>query len=432
MANRDIRFATFNVSLNRSELGELITDLSTPDNQQAQNVAEIIQRKDPDVVLLNEFDYDPDAEGIRLFQENYLSVSQNGVDPVEYPYVYSAPSNTGIPSGFDLDNDGSIDGPGDAFGFGFYAGQFGMVLLSKYPIVEEDVRTFQNFLWKDMPGALLPDDPTTSEPNDYYSEEELEVFRLSSKSHWDIPIEIDGEIVHILASHPTPPVFDGEEDRNGRRNHDEIRFWADYITPGEGSYIYDDEGNFGGLAKGESFVIAGDLNADPFDGDSFDRAILQLLDNPLVNTSKTPDSEGGVAASIRQGGVNDTHEGNPAFDTADFDDDSGNLRVDYVLPSQVLEITNAEVFWTTPEDPLFRLIGDFDPDLQPNGFPASDHRIVFADVQLPEADMEETSDRKITNLDSIDEVGVISGLAYDAVNNVYYALSDDRSTINDA
>ena len=88
MTNReDIRFATFNVSLNRNESEELISDLSTPDNKQAQNVAEIIQRKDPDVVLLNEFDYDPQGEGIRLFQENYLGVSQNGVDPVEY-YLY--------------------------------------------------------------------------------------------------------------------------------------------------------------------------------------------------------------------------------------------------------------------------------------------------------------------------------------------------------
>ncbi|MBE9045634.1 phytase [Pleurocapsales cyanobacterium LEGE 10410] len=449
MANQDnIRFATFNVSLNRSASGELITDLSTSDNRQAQNVAEIIQRNNPDVVLLNEFDYDPDGEGIRLFQENYLGISsrQHGVDPVEYPYVYAAPSNTGIPSGFDLDNDGATDGPGDAYGFGFYPGQFGMVLLSKYPIVEENVRTFQNFLWKDMPDALLPDDPTTPEPGDYYSEEELEVLRLSSKSHWDIPIEIDGEVVHVLASHPTPPVFDGEEDRNGRRNHDEIRFWADYITPGEGDYIYDDEGNFGSLGEGKSFIIAGDQNADPFDGDSTDNAILQLLDNPLVNTEETPDSEGGVAASNRQNEVNDTHGGNPAFDTADFNDETpGNLRVDYVLPSQDLEITDAGVFWTTEEDPLFRLVGDFNPDSEiPNGFPASDHRLVYVDTNVTQKD---TNNNRfsVTNLDFLGEVvfptgftfadtevGGISGLTYDEANDVYYATSDDRSTINDA
>ncbi|MEL7075050.1 MAG: phytase [Cyanobacteria bacterium J06582_2] len=443
MANSEnIRFATFNVSLNRSESGELITDLSTPDNEQAQNVAEIIQRNNPDVVLLNEFDFDPEGEGIRLFQENYLGVSQNGVDPVEYPYVYLAPSNTGIPSGFDLDNDGTTDGAGDAFGFGFYPGQFGMVLLSKHPIDEPNVRTFQNFIWQDMPGALLPDDPTTPEPADFYSPEELAAFRLSSKSHWDIPIEIDGEIVHVLASHPTPPVFDGEEDRNGRRNHDEIRFWSDYITPGQGEYIYDDAGNFGSLEAGESFVVMGDQNADPFDGDSTDDAILQLLDNPLINTSDTPDSEGGEAASIRQNEVNDTHEGNPAFDTADFNDEtSGNLRVDYVLPSADLDISDSGVFWTAEDDPLFRLVGDFDPASDSfNGFPASDHRLVFTDVSLASESVETDINRAtVTNLEFLGgvsfetgftfegtEVGGISGLVYDEANQLYYALSDDR------
>lgn len=294
-----IRFASFNASLNRGEEGQLITDLSTQQNQQAQTVAEIIQRVNPDVLLVNEFDFDEQGEAAELFQENYLGISQSGVDPVEYPFVYFAPSNTGISSGFDLDNNEEIvttsgeNGYGnDAFGFGNFPGQFGMVLYSKYPIVEEEVRTFQNFLWKDMPGALLPDNLDTPEPNDWYSEEELEVFRLSSKSHWDVPINVNGEIVHVLVSHPTPPVFDGEEDRNGLTNHDEIRFWADYVTPGEGDYIYDDAGNFGGLNPGNSFVIMGDQNADPVDGDSFNNAINQLLENPLVNTSITPDSEG--------------------------------------------------------------------------------------------------------------------------------------------
>ncbi|MDJ0745337.1 MAG: phytase [Xenococcaceae cyanobacterium MO_167.B27] len=441
----NIRFATFNVTLNRSAEGELITDLSNPDNSQAQAVAEIIQRNNPDVLLLNEFDYDATGEAIALFQENYLGVSQNGADVVEYPYVYLAPSNTGIPSGFDLDNDGTTNGAGDAYGFGFFPGQFGMVLLSKYPIDSENVRTFQNLLWKDMPDALLPDDPTTPEPDDWYSEEELEVFRLSSKSHWDIPVEIDREIVHILASHPTPPVFDGEEDRNGRRNHDEIRFWADYITPGNGGYIYDDEGRYGGLAAGERFVIVGDQNADPFDGSSTDNAILQLLDNPLVNTSVTPSSEGGIDASNRTGGINETHIGNPAFDTADFNDAyPGNLRVDYVLPSQNLEITEAEVFWTTADDPLFNLIGDFDPNLLPVGYPSSDHRLVSVDVNVT-PEVIDNNLKTVTNLDFLGEVvfptglvfadtevGGISGLTYDAANDVYYALSDDRSNINDA
>ncbi len=72
--------------------------------------------------------------------------------------------------------------------------------------------------------------------------------RLSSKSHWDIPININGKEIHILASHPTPPVFDGPENRNGNRNHDEIRFWRDYIDNTQANYIYDDGGKKGGLS----------------------------------------------------------------------------------------------------------------------------------------------------------------------------------------
>ena len=256
-----------------------------------------------------------------------------------------------------------------------------MLLLSKYPIDTENIRTFQTFLWKDMPDSLLPTIALPDADNSWYSPEEQEVLRLSSKSHWDVPILVDGEVIHVLASHPTPPVFDGAEDRNGKRNHDEIRFWADYITPGQGDYIYDDRGNTGGLASGSRFVIMGDQNADPFDGDSFDFAIRQLLGNPFVNTSLAPSSEGGVEASERQGRINAEHIGNPTFDTADFADPPGNLRVDYVLPSKNLQIQDAQVFWPTSDDPLFPLVGDFDPSL-PGGFPSSDHRLIWADLTV--------------------------------------------------
>ncbi|XQQ06388.1 MAG: endonuclease/exonuclease/phosphatase family protein [Leptolyngbya sp. IPPAS B-1204] len=383
MSTESIRFAQFNASLNRRAEGQLVTDLSdpnaaTPGTAQAKAIAEIIQRTNPDVVLINEFDYfatDPSL-AVKLFLQNYLAVSQNEASPVEYPYFYIAPSNTGIPSGFDLDNNGSIvTTPGqagygnDAFGFGNYPGQFGMLLLSKYPIDTANVRTFQKFLWQDMPGSLLPTIalPDAAEP--WYSPEEQAALRLSSKSRWDVPIQVNGKTVHALVSHPTPPVFDGAEDRNGKRNHDEIRFWADYVTPGQGNYIYDDQGRNGGLMPEASFVIMGDQNADPFDGDSFQQAILQLLNNSRVNTSVTPTSAGGADAAQRQHRINDQHRGNPAFDTADFSDTTpGNLRADYVLPSQDLAVTDAQVFWPAQGDPLFRLVGILTRTFRPKGF----------------------------------------------------------------
>jgi Endonuclease/Exonuclease/phosphatase family len=376
--NPDVRFATFNASLNRNFAGQLVSDLSTPNNAQAATVAEIIQRARPDVLLINEFDFDADGVAARLFQDNYLSVPHNGAAPIVYPNRFVAPSNTGIPSGHDLNNNGVVAGPDDAFGFGFFPGQFGMAVYSRYPILANDIRTFQMFLWKDMPGARLPDDPATAAPADWYSPAELAVFRLSSKSHWDVPISIEGKTVHFLVSHPTPPVFDGPEDRNGTRNFDEIRFWADYITPGPtSSYIYDDEGGRGGLESGSSFVIAGDQNSDPLDGDSIPGSIQQLIEHPLVNTTVTPSSAGAVEAAALQGGANLAHRSDPRFDTADFADGApGNLRADYVLPRKNLRIQDAAVFWPLMSDPLFRLTGVFP-------FPSSDHRLVWVEVTVP-------------------------------------------------
>jgi myo-inositol-hexaphosphate 3-phosphohydrolase/phosphodiesterase/alkaline phosphatase D-like protein len=493
----NVRFAQFNASLNRNADGQLINDLSNPaiadtraigaaDNpnrnqalrvQQAKNAAEIIQRNNPDVLLINEFDYNTanPNKAVELFINNFLKVGQNGASPVDYKYFYIAPSNTGIPSGFDLNNNGSTvttltDGIGDngygddSFGFGNFPGQFGMVVLSKYEIDTANVRTFQNFLWKDMPGNLLTNDPTVDNPatpvnenlNGFYSAAEIEKLRLSSKSHWDVPIKVNGEIVHALVSHPTPPVFDGTEDRNGKRNADEIRFWADYVSPGQGGYIYDDKGSKGGIAGGSSFVIMGDQNADPRDGDSYNNAVNQLLSNPNINTNSIPASAGGPQQSALQGLINSTQTGNPAFDTADFADSGtnpGNLRTDYVLPSADLTINNSGVFWPLNTDPTFAPVGVFNAAL-PGGYATSDHRLVFADVQVgvtPSGkSLAQPLPGRIASAGFVGQktfatgliptgaagkidggdvpLGGLSGVTYDAAKNQYYAISDDRSS----
>ena len=379
-----VRFATFNASLNRAAAGQLITHLSTPTNAQARNAAETIQRIRPDVVLVNEFDYDAAGTALQLFQDNYLSISQNGAAPIHYPFRFAAESNTGIPTGLDVDNSGSIGGGNDAFGFGAYPGQFGMAVYSMYPIDPTGIRTFQKFLWTDMPGALMPDNPATPAPADWYAPAVQSILRLSSKSHWDLPILVGGKVVHFLTSHPTPPApFDDPPfypagvDFNGKRNFDEIRFWADYISPGKSGYIYDDGGGRGGLKPGSLFVVAGDQNSDPVDGDSIPGSIQQLLEHPLVNAKFTPASEGAVQQSALQGRINLTHRGDPRFDTADFADGApGNLRVDYVLPRKTMQIVDGAVFWPLNTDPLFSIVGTFP-------FPTSDHRLVWIDTTVP-------------------------------------------------
>ena len=361
-----IRFATFNISFNRKNLSALRKELESGKSVEAEKVAEIIQRVRPDVLLLNEFDYDKEGRGIKAFRENFLGKSQNGNDPIDYPHVYFAPVNTGVNSAIDFNRNDDTTDAEDAFGFGFFPGQYAMVVLSKHEFNTDLVRTFQNFLWKDMPENNLPVDPKTKES--YYSDEAKEVFRLSSKSHWDLPVKVGGRTIHFLVCHPTPPVFDEAEDRNGCRNFDEIRFFVDYVS-GRGGYIYDDKGGKGGLKKGSDFVIAGDMNSDPKDGDSKTGAAEQLLKMPEINSSFTPASTGGAYYAKTQGRANKNHKGDPKFDTGDFNEKIGNVRIDYCLPSKSLSVKNAGVFWPKPDEPGGDLVD------------ASDHRMVWIDIE---------------------------------------------------
>ena len=292
-----IRVATFNVSmeaLNYVErvagkspkvTGKELTHALRQNTQQIKNIAEIIQRINPDIILLNEFDKtEDDQRNIQYFIKSYLNESQHGQAGINYPYVYQGDVNTGVIIDADLNKDGQLNQhPSDTHGFGYFEGHFGMVLLSKYPIKTESIRTFQQFKWHDMPDALKPIDPATAKP--WYNEKVWQELRLSSKSHWDIPVSVNDKVIHILASHPTPPVFDGPEDRNGKRNHDEIRFWLDYINSDKAQYIYDDNQHFGGISDNTTFVILCDQNASAVEGVAIKTGI-GLLSKMYLNPNK--------------------------------------------------------------------------------------------------------------------------------------------------
>ncbi|MEM9838483.1 MAG: endonuclease/exonuclease/phosphatase family protein [Pseudomonadota bacterium] len=366
-----LRVATFNVSLYRDSTGALAKDLQADTDDQLQAVRQIIRRVDPDILVLNEFDYDETGTALALFAEQ---LDQG------YTHQLAIPSNTGVATGIDLDGDGRSDHPvgareygNDSFGYGIHPGQYAFAVLSRHPIDKASVRTFQTLLWKDMPGNLMPEG--------FYADEVQDIFRLSSKNHADIPVTIGDQTLHLILAHPTPPGFDGPEDRNGRRNYDEVRLLLDYVS-GEDSWMVDDQGQAGALATDASFLIAGDLNADPVDGDrpegTDQHAIRKLMDHPRV-TDPQPMSAGGLDASSRQGGGNAAQKGDPALDTADFNDRFvGNLRVDYVLPSSDLQVEGSGVFWPAEGEPDYDLVG--------SGYPpvSSDHRLVWVDLRFPD------------------------------------------------
>ena len=363
-----IRVATFNVAMGLEGAGDLAAALTTGDDPRLRQVAAILQRVRPDVLLLNEFDDDPAIDAAALLQRNYLDRPQDGQAPIRYPHHFRAPVNTGVDSALDLDGDGATGGPGDAWGFGRFPGQYGMLVLSRFPIDNQRSRSFQTFRWADLPGALRPANPDGSP---FHDEAVWQRLRLSSKSHWDVVLDVGSAPLHLLAYHPTPPVFDGPEDRNGRRNFDEIRFWRAYTDPDGTGFMRDDRGVAGGLPPGAAFVIAGDFNADPYDGDSLPGAVSQLLNAGWINAGCEPASTGGAEAAREQGGKNATQHGPPALDTADFNDRfTGNLRLDYLLPAAQLTVTDCGVFWPARGEPGRAWVE------------VSDHRLVWLDIRL--------------------------------------------------
>lgn len=372
-ASPTLRVATYNVSLYDDTDGGLIRRLEAGDPA-ARSIARVLQRVRPDLVLLNEFDYDAEGRAADLFQRNYLEVAQ-GSDgqALRYPYRYFAPVNTGVPSGLDLDGNGIVGGEGrdrgnDAWGYGLHPGQYGMLVLSRYPIDTAQVRSFQLLKWSAMPDAVRPVDPQSR--RDYYPDAIWRQLRLSSKSHWDVPVRTPRGVLHFLVSHPTPPVFDGAEDRNGARNADELRLWREYLDNDDNdrNWLCDDQGRCGGLPVGQAFAIAGDLNNDPIDGDGRHEAIGQLIEHPRVLRMPAPHSEGAVAAAGDAGGANASHRGDPREDTGDFGPKVGNLRLDYLLPSRGLRTTGSGVYWPAAGTP------------EHAATTATDHHLVWVDL----------------------------------------------------
>lgn len=375
-----LRVATFNLEDVRP------ADLEDPSHPRLRRLGAVIRAVRPNIILLNEIAYDgPGSPGFRegdtpgqnaaRFAEMFLhAAEEGGPTPIRYR-TYMASVNTGAHSGFDLDNDGRVvssfpmpqparaDGSppaqtaeqraygNDCWGFGTFPGQYGMALLvdERLELRPELVRTFRLLPWDYVPGAFVPRMPETHEP--WYTPEEWAAFRLSSKSHWDVPVRLpNGATLHLLCSHPTPPAFDGPEMRNKRRNHDEIRFWADYLD--NAAYVVDDLSRPGGLDPDAHFVILGDLNADPDKGDSFKNPIRRnLFANPRVNAEVTP------LADLALDGLEPD-------ETALF-----KLRVDYVLPSRTLEVVRSGVWRANPP-----------PAERP--FP-SDHFPVWMDIRVP-------------------------------------------------
>ena len=331
-----LRIATYNPELTRAGPGLLLQAIRDRDDPQVAAVVAVLARLDADVLLLTGFDYDYAGAALQSLADDLAAAG------VKYPYHMALRPNTGVQTGLDIDGDGRTGKARDAQGFGRFAGAAGMALLSRYPLGAP--RDFSGILWRDLPGADLPPDMT---------EAAQAVQLLSTSGHYDVPVTYaDGHVLHLLVWYATPPVFDGPEDRNGRRNHDEAAFWLHLLA-----------GDLPWSPPDTPFVVMGQSNLDPADGDGRHEAITALLTHPALQDLHPRGADGHVDTG---------HTGDPAQDTAFYAKGVGGLRVDVLLPSAGIRVTGAGLLAPALRDAFTATLNA-----------ASRHRPVWAVLDLP-------------------------------------------------
>ncbi len=341
----DLTVATYASGFSDSGPGILLQHLQKADDPRVEQGTDVIVRLNADVLVLTNFDYDYDSAALsalrrRLAEKGLTYADQLGLRP-----------NTGIPTGLDLNHDGMLGGPRDAQAYGRFAGQSGMAILSRYPFDRSHIRDFTEALWKDLPGADLPPDLTP---------EARLLQRLSTAGHYEVPVIYgSGKTLRLLVWSATPPVFDGPEDRNGRRNADETALWL-HLLDGTLPQIPPETGAFASPEK--PFVIMGLANLDTVDGDGKPHALLELLARPEVQNP----------APRSTSGHTDPHQnGDAALDTAVLKSGAG-LRLDYIIPSRDIAVSQTGVLWLPDSDPFQATVAA-----------ASTHRPVWARLTLP-------------------------------------------------
>lgn len=341
--NDTLRIATFAAPLSKDGPGLLLRDILRGEDEQITAIISIIDHNAPDILLLTDIDFDAGGAAMAALSDALAA---------PYPYHFALRPNSGLQTGLDMDADGFSGDARDALGYGRFLGDGGMAVLSRYPIMTDDVTDLTHTLWKDVPGAVLP----TFNGAPFPSIEVQEVMRISSVAHWIVPIDVDGKTISLLAYAATAPVFDGPEDFNGLRNRDELRLWEAVL-----------DGEIGPVPHNP--ILIGKINAEPSDGQGLRDGITHVLARQDLQ-DPLPISSGAKVAA------NPDHRGDPALDTADYRDDGpGNLRVDYVLPARDLNVIGAGVFWPAPGDPLAAMLGD-------DGLAAGTHRLVWVDIDI--------------------------------------------------
>ena len=274
----------------------------------------------PDVIVLQGLDWDLEGRAVAALSDRIAEAGH------PMPHALHPAGNRGVPAG-DLDGDGRTDRAADMHGWAMFRGQGALAVLSRFPLsLEADL---SGLLWRDMPGGAAPG----ADGSDLLAGP-FAALRLSTTAHVAVRVAAPDGPLTLLVHHATPPVFDGPEDRNGRRAAAELGVWGAFLD-GKLSNVP------GGAPPPEGPVaLAFAANVDPVDGDGPGEALRAFLARPDI---VDPRPRGGGASEPPDG-----HRGDPALDTVRWDG-PGNLRVDYVLAGPGTRPLGAGLDWPAPD-----------------------------------------------------------------------------------
>ena len=298
-----IRFATFNASLNRSAPAELTRLICKRPRRRPTNDSAQLRRGARD-----RRDQRPRRAADQRVRHRRRRRHRRPVAMFAalagYHYFFTAPSNTGVPAGFDLNNNGMVGGATThRIRRVSRPVRHGRVL--EVPDRPDAVRTFQPFLGRTCPAHCCR---PTRRLESWYSPDELAVFPLSSKSHWDVPIDVGRQDVStsssVIRPHPcsmeprtaTAPAT-STRSASGRTTSSRARRGTSTTT----------RAARWSWSRARRSSLPATRTPTRSTAIRCPGAIQQLLDHPRVNDRSLRAATGAVEATVLQGGANAAH-----------------------------------------------------------------------------------------------------------------------------
>lgn len=353
---------------NIKELGT--KKLLDEDAPQLVAMAQVLDRFRPDILSINELQFDienvPEAglpgapstvqpgDACQAKNARRLADRLHALNPeLRYDYAVVAMGNSGVEFQTTEEVADNFKVRPDEF-----LGRYSLGLISRYPILHDQVRVLHDLAWHDLPGNSIDairEDLDIEVPEGYW---------LFEKAIVVVPIDVNGSILHVVLLHP---MTSGFHPMNPYRNHDELRALQLWLA-GEL-----DAPGWEPLPEDAMFVLIGDWNVDPEDGDGDRASLPQVLSSPRVVTH-FPEGEGGTkGVNPRRntflsgcGREDGTLPWNPQ--------NKMQMQLDYMLPSTTIgQPTESGIFWPTYPSEDWNL-----------ACRASDHRLMWEDLALPQ------------------------------------------------